>query len=79
MSTKHGKSHYGSKNHVNGDRMHNLVRRCHVPDGGVYEPSVMRDFTALGPELQRYCLGSAALCCAKCAMILRQIKVPRPY
>ena len=59
--------------------MHNLVPRCHVPDRGVYEPSVMRDFTALGPELQRYCLGSATLCCAKCAMILRPIKVPRPY
>ena len=27
---KHGKSHYGYKNHVNVDRMHKLVRRYHV-------------------------------------------------
>ena len=25
---KHGKSHYGTKNHVNVDRMHKLVRPC---------------------------------------------------
>jgi hypothetical protein len=27
---KHGKSHYGYKNHVNVDRKHKLVRRYHV-------------------------------------------------
>ena len=27
---KHGKSHYGYKNHVNVDRTHKLVRRYHV-------------------------------------------------
>jgi len=29
-TSKHGKSHYGYKNHVNVDRMHKLVRRYHV-------------------------------------------------
>ena len=29
---KHGKSHYGYKNHVNVDRRHKLVRRYHVSD-----------------------------------------------
>jgi len=29
-ASKHGKSHYGYKNHVNVDRMHKLVRRYHV-------------------------------------------------
>jgi IS5 family transposase len=29
---KHGKSHYGYKNHVNVDRMHKLVRRYYVSD-----------------------------------------------
>jgi IS5 family transposase len=32
---KHGKSHYGYKNHVNVDRMHKLVRRYHVTDAAV--------------------------------------------
>jgi hypothetical protein len=27
---KHGKSHYGYKNHVNVDRTHKLVRRYHI-------------------------------------------------
>ena len=34
---KHGKSHYGSKNHVNVDRMHKLVRRYHVTDAAVHD------------------------------------------
>ena len=33
---KHGKSHYGYKNHVNVDRMHKLVRRYHVSDAAVH-------------------------------------------
>jgi len=34
---KHGKSHYGYKNHVNVDRMHKLVRRYHVSDAAVHD------------------------------------------
>jgi IS5 family transposase len=34
---KHGKSHYGYKNHVNVDRMHKLVRRYHVSDASVHD------------------------------------------
>ncbi len=29
---KHGKNHYGYKNHVNVERKHKLVRRYHVSD-----------------------------------------------
>jgi len=34
---KHGKSHYGYKNHVNVDRQHKLVRRYHVSDAAVHD------------------------------------------
>lgn len=34
---KHGKSHYGYKNHVNVDRKHKLVRRWHVSDAAVHD------------------------------------------
>ena len=34
---KHGKSHYGYKNHVNADRMHKLVRRYHVSAAAVHD------------------------------------------
>jgi len=34
---KHGKSHYGYKNHINVDRMHRLVRRYHVTDAAVHD------------------------------------------
>jgi len=34
---KHGKSHYGYKNHVNVDRRHKLVRRYHVTDAAVHD------------------------------------------
>jgi IS5 family transposase len=36
-TNKHGKSHYGYKNHVNVDRMHKLVRRYHVTDAAVHD------------------------------------------
>ena len=40
---KHGKSHYGYKNHVNVDRRHKLVRRYHVSDAaGARQPSPRR-------------------------------------
>lgn len=34
---KHGKSHYGDKNHVNVDRQHKLVRRYHVSDAALHD------------------------------------------
>ncbi len=34
---KHGKSHYGFKNHVNVDRKHKLVRRYHVSNAAVHD------------------------------------------
>ena len=36
-TSKHGKSHYGYKNHVNVDRQHKLVRRCHVSDAALHD------------------------------------------
>jgi len=36
-TNKHGKSHYGTKNHINVDRMHKLVRRYHVTDAAVHD------------------------------------------
>ena len=34
---KHGKSHFGYKNHVNVDRKHKLVRRYHVSDAALHD------------------------------------------
>ncbi|MFW5678603.1 MAG: IS5 family transposase [Rhodosalinus sp.] len=34
---KHGKSHYGYKNHVNVDRKHKLVRRYHVSNAAMHD------------------------------------------
>lgn len=34
---KHGRSHYGYKNHVSVDRRHKLVRRWHVTDASVHD------------------------------------------
>ena len=34
---KHGKSHYGYRNHVNVDRQHKLVRRYHVSDAALHD------------------------------------------
>ena len=38
---KHGKSHYGYKNHVNVDRKHKLVRRYDVTDAAVHDSQVV--------------------------------------
>jgi len=38
---KHGKSHYGYKNHINVDRRHKLVRRYHVTDAAVHDSQVI--------------------------------------
>ena len=40
---KHGKSHYGYKNHVNVDRRHKLVRRYKVTDAAVHDGQVVDD------------------------------------
>jgi len=38
---KHGKSHYGYKNHINVDRRHKLVRCYHVTDAAVHDSQVI--------------------------------------
>ena len=40
---KHGKSHYGYKNHVNVDRQHKLVRRYEVTDAAVHDSQVVEE------------------------------------
>ena len=40
---KHGKNHYGYKNHVNVDRRHKLVRRYRVTDAAVHDSQVLDD------------------------------------
>jgi len=38
---KHGKSHYGYKNHVNVDRRHKLIRRYEVTDAAVHDSQAL--------------------------------------
>ena len=45
---KHGKSHYGYKNHVNVDRRHKLVRRYQVTDAALHDSQVVE--AILDPE-----------------------------
>ena len=40
---KHGKSHYGYKNHVNVDRRHKLIRRYKVTDAATHDSQVIDD------------------------------------
>lgn len=40
---KHGKSHYGYKNHVNVDRRHKLIRRYTVTDASVHDSQALDD------------------------------------
>jgi len=40
---KHGKSHFGYKNHVTVDRRHKLVRRYQVTDAAVHDSQVVDD------------------------------------
>ena len=37
---KHGKSHYGYKNHINVDKEHKLIRRYAVTDASVHDSQV---------------------------------------
>ena len=45
---KHGKSHYGYKNHVNVDRRHKLVRRYHVTDAALHDSQAVDQLLMLG-------------------------------
>lgn len=45
---KHGKSHYGYKNHVNVDRKHKLIRRYHVTDAAVHDSQVVEELLMRG-------------------------------
>ena len=40
---KHGKSHYGYKNHVNVDRRHKLIRRYKVTDAATHDSQALDD------------------------------------
>ena len=40
---KHGKRHYGYKNHINIDRQHKLVRRYRVTDASVHDSQVIEE------------------------------------
>ena len=40
---KHGKSHYGYKNHVTIDRRHKLIRRYRVTDAAVHDSQVIEE------------------------------------
>ena len=45
---KHGKSHYGYKNHIGIDRRHKLIRRYRVTDAAVHDGLPTSDNTASG-------------------------------
>ena len=45
---KHGKSHYGYKNHVNVDRTHKLIRRYNVTDAAVHDSQVVEELVTQG-------------------------------
>ena len=40
---KHGRSHYGYKNHINADRRHKLIRRYAVTDASVHDSQKLDD------------------------------------
>ena len=45
---KHGKSHYGYKNHLNVDRKHKLIRRYHVSDAAVHDSQAVDQLLTRG-------------------------------
>ena len=45
---KHGKTHYGYKNHVNVDRKHKLIRRYHVTDAAVHDSQAVDQLLTKG-------------------------------
>jgi hypothetical protein len=57
---KHGKNHYGYKNHMNVDRTHKLVRRCQVSDAAMHDGQavdhlLMQGNTGLGTWADAAC------------------------
>ena len=62
---KHGKSHYGYKNHVNVDRKHKLVRRYHVTDAALHDSQavdhlLMQGNTGAGVWAGRQCCANGS-------------------
>ena len=47
-TSKHGKSHYGTKNHLNVDRTHKLIRRYHVTDAAVHDSQAVDQLLTRG-------------------------------
>lgn len=45
---KHGKSHYGYKNHINVDRKHKLIRRYHVSDAALHDSQAVDELLTRG-------------------------------
>ena len=45
---KHGKSHYGYKNHINVDRKHKLIRRYHVTDAATHDSQALDQLLTRG-------------------------------
>ena len=45
---KHGKSHYGYKNHMNVDRKHKLIRRYHVSDAALHDSQAVDQLLTRG-------------------------------
>ena len=47
-TSKHGTSHYGTKNHLNVDRKHKLIRRYHVTDAAVHDSQAVDQLLTRG-------------------------------
>lgn len=45
---KHGKSHYGYKNHISVDQKHKLIRRYHVSDAAVHDSQAVDQLLTRG-------------------------------
>ena len=47
-TSKHGTSHYGTRNHINLDRKHQLIRRYHRTDAAVHGSQAVDQFLTRG-------------------------------
>lgn len=56
---KHGRSHYGYKNHVNVDRKYKLIRRYHVTDTSVHHSQALADILTCDDTAKDVCADSA--------------------
>ena len=74
---KHGTSHYGDKNHVNVDRMHKLVRRCHVSDAALHDSQAV-DHLLMGGNTGSGVWADAAYRSEKMEAKLRDRKLKSP-